>query len=202
MHVLYAHSIILTDKDEPMGKLNLDILTGKLAIGSLWILTALMVIDGFLDLFPFFEWMTKTKSWEVFVAVPAIVFAYIVGIVAIRLSSWLFSLIRRFDIEEETLKFVQLCSLNNGFIIEKHQALKNELELLQASVPPLALLAMAVLWYSRVLGSVRVPIKLLSVLTLFLTVIMLAVIKRVRTEMMSLMKNAMDMNHSEVKQEN
>lgn len=123
-----------------MGNFNLDQLTGKLAIGSLLILTGAITLQGYADIVPFIDWWTGTKTYDFFFAIPYLFLSYLLGLVVIRLSAILFNIFRKDSLEQEVSRIITVGRSGNDFITGRYEQLLQEVEVLQAACPVSALL--------------------------------------------------------------
>jgi len=173
-----------------MKKFGLDILTAKLAIGSLWIVSIFLLVDRLVDLLPLIEEITATQTWSVLVSIPLLVFSYLLGAIVIFLSSYRF-LRKDMKNDDEISDFVSLCKIGNAFVLEKYETLKNELDFFQAAIPTLVILSIAVFWESTKLVTAKEnAVKFLSILTFLLTFILYSVVKRLRRQIRNLITNS------------
>ncbi len=133
-----------------MDKFSLNVWTAKLAIGSIWLVSIFLAVCGFYNIFPFVEDLASTTTWEVVVAIPILVIAYMMGAIVTYLGTMIYtrspsSLIR---------EFVSVCRSGSDFIVARHEEMRHELEFFQACVPTVVFLSLSVCWSSvRVLRS-------------------------------------------------
>ena len=169
-----------------MKRLGLDVLTARIAIGSLCLVSAFLAACGFHNLFPFIEELTKTKTWEILVAVPVLVFSYALGAVVSQVSDLAFS--RRGRRDEELQAFARFSAIAPEAVISQYDSLRRELEFVRALVPTIGILGLSVWWSaSQVLfGGVRRMAMLAGAVTFLTAPAFILLARRLRRDMVVL----------------
>ena len=124
--------------------MSLNVLTSRIAIGSLCLVAGFLATCGFHNMFPFVESLAGTKTWSTLVALPVIVFSYAIGAVVILLSEVL--LTSPGDRARDLKRFVEFASRAADPVIARYESLSREKEFLRALVPTIALLGGSVAW--------------------------------------------------------
>jgi hypothetical protein len=117
----------------------------SIAIGSLLIFGAFLIVDASVDSFlGEFERNVALSSWTVVAAVPTVTFAYILGAFIQVLSD---VVIRRFSpraLEEELLALEQLARSGSEILAVNYEELRRAKKLLEGCAFPLVVLAVGI----------------------------------------------------------
>ena len=181
-----------------MDKFNLNVWTAKLAIGSLWLVSVFLTICGFYNIFPFVEAIVATDTWQVVVALPLLVMAYLTGGIVIYVSKYA---TRHSRDAKEISDFVLVSKLENEFLITRYESLRYEIEFFQACLPTILFLALSVLWSSirvlKVSAGERWMAILLAVIILFTIPIIYRMVIKLRNDIKVLVSEAISRNIEE-----
>jgi hypothetical protein len=121
-------------------QVNLDELSGTLAVGSVVIGGACLPIQAFVDLKGFVTWLTSLASWEPLIAIPVFFVSYLTGLVTVRLSAIWFNRRRR-EPPDTLARRLVLVGAQAELVVEEYKRLIREIELLQGTCPAMLLFA-------------------------------------------------------------
>ncbi|HEY3253933.1 MAG TPA: hypothetical protein VGJ91_08305 [Polyangiaceae bacterium] len=127
-------------KGDSVKPLNLDELTGTLAIGSMIVGGAALGIQAVVDLKPFVTYVVSLASWEPLIAVPAFFVSYLTGLITVKLSAIWFDNRRREPAGTAARRLV-LVGAQAELVVEEYKRLIRERELLQSACPAMLLFA-------------------------------------------------------------
>ena len=124
----------------------LDVLSSRLALGSLWLMAGFLTVCGFYNIFPFVEALARSLTWQVVVALPVLVIAYTLGVVVINAASLL--AVRREQRRRELQNCAIVARAGSEILATRYEALRTEAEFLRACIPTILFLAFSVIWSS------------------------------------------------------
>jgi len=119
--------------------------TGYLAIGAIVIAALAVAVQAFFDITFFIKTLTSKAVWEVIIALPVLIFSYLIGVVFVRISTYLFDRLRKENIHSKVARSLRIYNAENNFIAGYYDKLSLELELVQASCPSVTLLSVGLM---------------------------------------------------------
>jgi hypothetical protein len=125
-----------------MKNLGLDLFSARLAIGSLWLVSAFVALCGVANVFPFVEGLSETKTWDAIMVIPVAVVAYSLGLVVIHSTSALTE--SPATREQRITEFVSMSRLGNPVLSSRLETLGSELAFVRALVPTVLVLSISV----------------------------------------------------------
>ena len=144
-----------------MNRLSLNVLTSRIAIGSLCLVAGFLATCGFYNMFPFIESLAGTKTWSTLVALPVIVFSYAIGSVVMLLSNVFPSSPE--ERASDLRRFVEFAGKAADPVIARYESLSHEREFVLALFPTMALLGCSVIWSAyRVLTGTLANVAILA----------------------------------------
>ncbi len=128
-------------------------LGGALAVGSIGLAGAFLIVDGINGLFLLIEQYAPTATWAVLFATPTIVLAYAFGVVAMQVTGFIRT---AYDVQcgrDPLASFVSVAQLNNEHIVNQYLLLRRSQEFLQGISPSFALLGVGLFFSARWMGA-------------------------------------------------
>jgi hypothetical protein len=164
-----------------MEKINTDQLTGKVAIGAIFVLSFAVMAEEYVV--PYSRWLTSTDIWGLYIAIPFLFFCYFTGYISGKISSVVFIFFRKETSLQLVQEMINIGSSQNEIITGKYRKHDEDVELLQATCPALLTLAITILlnlWKEPYLAWIFILAA--GILFVFFGVC-LYLISRMRTEM-------------------
>ncbi|MCI5143648.1 MAG: hypothetical protein D3909_18365, partial [Candidatus Electrothrix sp. ATG1] len=88
----------------------------------------------------YFNQLAKSSVWDIFIALPVLILSYVIGLVVVRLAAIGFNYLRRQTVKIMVSRILLVNKFESNMLVEYHEKLVQEMELLQGTCPALVLL--------------------------------------------------------------
>ncbi len=128
-----------------MKSINFNQITGASAIGSLVLAAIASFTQAFVELRPFFEQLTSSATWGVFIAAPLIILTYLIGQICIEISNVLYDRYYGLQLTEKYQRIRLFYQNGHAAEIEDYKKHEELMELFQGGSLSIAFLGLGLL---------------------------------------------------------
>jgi len=124
-----------------MNSIKINQLTGYTLIGSFLLASIASSVQAFIEIRPFVDSLSASKSWDLFIAMPLLAFTYILGYIFVEFSNLAYDKFYQIKIDEKYREIKAFYQHGKEAELSEYNDIREKLELIQGKSIALLLLS-------------------------------------------------------------